>query len=116
MFGEAFGLLEISFRQANNGRLITVVRYMLGKISGCLIKKRLLVLQPKEEINKEARVADLIDWTSKGWQTNRLRKLFDVGTFQAICQIPIGSINNSDVPIWNATSRGEFTMRSAYHL
>jgi hypothetical protein len=29
---------------------------------------------------------------------------FDVGMVKAICQIPIGSMTSSDVPIWNATT------------
>ena len=47
MFGEAFGWHEISLRRANNGVLVMVVRYVFGKISGCLIKNRLSVLQPR---------------------------------------------------------------------
>ena len=37
-----------------------------------------------------------------------------MGTVEAISQIPIGS--NNDVAIWNATTHGEFIVRSAYHL
>jgi hypothetical protein len=33
-----------------------------------------------------------------------------------ICQIPIGSIHNSDRQIWRATINGEFIARSVYHL
>jgi hypothetical protein len=58
---------------------------------------------------------DLIDWDN-GWNPNWLFKLFDVSTVEAICQILIGSINNADVPIWRPTTKGEFTVRSAYHL
>ena len=39
-----------------------------------------------------------------------------MGTVEAICQILIGSINNVDIPIWIPTAKGEFIVRSAYHL
>jgi hypothetical protein len=33
-----------------------------------------------------------------------------------ICQIPIGSVHNCDRQIWGPTAKGEFTVKSAYHL
>jgi hypothetical protein len=59
---------------------------------------------------------ELIDWTSQGWRTNWLLELFDKGTIAAICQISIGSVNNSDLSLWSASLHEEFTVRSAYHL
>jgi hypothetical protein len=71
---------------------------------------------PREGQNEDARVADVIDWDSNGWNPNWLHELFDVGTVEAICQIPIGSINNANVPIWRHIAKGKFTVHNAYHL
>jgi hypothetical protein len=66
--------------------------------------KELSKLFPRAKIDKEAGVEVLIGWNSNEWHPNRLRELFDVGMVKAICQIPIGSMTSSDVPIWNATT------------
>jgi hypothetical protein len=42
---------------------------------------------------------ELIDWTSQGWRINQLLELFDKGMIAAICQISIGSVNNSDLSL-----------------
>lgn len=63
-------------------------------------------------LNEEAKITELIDWDTKRWKISLVRELFGVAKAIHICQIPIGSIHNSDRQIWSATIDGEFTVRS----
>lgn len=45
-----------------------------------------------------------------------IQEMFGEENAAIIWQFPIGSNNNSERQVWNATANKEFIVRSAYHL
>lgn len=71
---------------------------------------------PRGGLNDNARVVNLIDWDTKGYKINLIRELFGEENANVICQLPLGSIHNSDWLISSPTANENFTASSAYHL
>jgi hypothetical protein len=51
-------------------------------------------LSPRAGLSNDARVADVINWNTKGWKMNMLCELFGLANAGLISQIPIGCIHN----------------------
>jgi hypothetical protein len=47
-------------------------------------------------LSEEANVTKLTDWETKRWKLSLVREMFGEAIVTHICQIPIGSIHNSD--------------------
>jgi hypothetical protein len=66
------------------------------------------------ELNKDAKVAELIDIDRHKWNIDLLEKLFLSEEVDAILKVPI-STQRKDVIVWRDTPNGLFTVKSAYH-
>lgn len=67
-------------------------------------------------LSKNSKVSDLIDVSTKGWNSVLIDECFPVFIANAIKNIPLCPLLPPDKIIWNGTSSGLFSVRSAYHL
>jgi hypothetical protein len=65
---------------------------------------------------KQAMVAELIEENSANWNKPLIRNIFSLEEGKIICNIPVSKYQQKDKLIWVATTTGEFTVKSAYHL
>ncbi|XP_059450901.1 uncharacterized protein LOC132181678 [Corylus avellana] len=63
-----------------------------------------------------ARVCELVDRDTKWWKTNLIEQIFSPAEVKMILAIPLSSRNQEDCMVWRGTVKGEFSVRSAYHL
>jgi len=75
-----------------------------------------LNFQPGLSLTKDAKVSDLIDASVKGWNSGLIDESFPAFVANAIKNIPLCPLFPPDKIIWNGTSTGSFTVKSAYHL
>ena len=61
-------------------------------------------------------VADLINPDLHIWRTEEIMAKFHREEAEAICQIPLSRRNVNDTIIWLHNSKGEFSVKSAYHV
>jgi hypothetical protein len=64
----------------------------------------------------DAKVSDLIDVSIKGWNCSLIDSSFSAYVANIIKSIPLCPSLPPDKIIWNGTSNGLFSVRSAYHL
>lgn len=64
----------------------------------------------------DAKVSDLIDVSVKGWNCSLIDSYFSAYVANIIKSIPLCLSSPPDKIIWNGTSNGVFSVRSAYHL
>jgi hypothetical protein len=67
-------------------------------------------------LDANAKVAELIDAESYGWNRSLISSIFTKEESQAILNIPLSPILLMDKLIWRGTTIGVFTVRNAYHL
>jgi hypothetical protein len=78
-----------------------------------------LVTQPNiilQNYFTNARVKDLFDPDTHGWNSPLLESIFQPDEVKAIKTIPLSRTNQEDKQIWRGTTNGIFSVRSAYHL
>lgn len=73
------------------------------------------ILSPVNGLDEEARVSSLIDPRSGGWNMPLLRAIFSPWEVELIGSIPLSPLCKPDKLIWQATSHGCFSVKSAYH-
>ena len=61
-------------------------------------------------------VSSLIDDDSKCWKVNLVRELFLPFEVETILTIPLSFSLPDDKIIWVGNRRGEFSVKSAYHI
>jgi ribonuclease HI len=74
------------------------------------------IQSPCNILSKEAKVAKLFEEESTKWNKSLIKNIFSVEEEQIICNIPVSKYQQKDKLIWAATTTGEFTVKSAYHL
>ena len=62
------------------------------------------------------RVSDLIDWDLHGWRRDIIMAKFNWDEAEAICRIPLSRRVVEDTLVWLHNKRGEYIIRSGYHL
>jgi len=67
-------------------------------------------------LSKNAKVSDLIDVSTKGWNSVLIDDCFPDFIANAIKNIPLCPLLPPDKIIWNGTSSGLFSVKSAYYL
>jgi hypothetical protein len=65
---------------------------------------------------KDVSVEHLIDSTTKEWNRDVISSLFDQGTVEKIVKTPLVQHVNVDRLVWKAEMRGNYSVKSAYHL
>lgn len=73
------------------------------------------ILSPMNELDEEARVSSLIDPRSGEWNMPLLRSIFSPWEVELIGSIHLSPLCKLDKLIWQATSHGYFSVKSAYH-
>jgi hypothetical protein len=74
------------------------------------------VQSPQRILDANAKVAELIDAESHGWNRSLISSIFTKEESQAILNISLSPILPMDKLIWRGTTNGVFTVRSACHL
>jgi ribonuclease HI len=72
--------------------------------------------RPNSPGNMVRKVSDLMDLEGTGWDEARLNQVFFEFDVADIKNIIIGGPMKQDVPAWNFTNNGQFSVKSAYHL
>ncbi|XP_062171126.1 uncharacterized protein LOC133876913 [Alnus glutinosa] len=72
--------------------------------------------QPGLSLSSDAKVSDLIDVSVKGWNCVLIDKGFSAYVANAIKNILLCPLLPPDKIIWNGTSSGMFSVKSAYHM
>jgi hypothetical protein len=75
-----------------------------------------LNFQPGLCLPSDAKVSDLIDVSIKRWNYALIDKCFSDYVANTIKNIPLCPLLPSDKIIWNGTSNGMFSVKSAYHM
>lgn len=75
-----------------------------------------MVLSPIVKIEKDAKVAGLIDYDLMGWKVDMLNNLFSPQDADLIKSIPISIGEREDKLVWHYTKDRIFSVRNAYHL
>jgi hypothetical protein len=74
------------------------------------------VQSPVRVLPSSAQVVDLIDRDSGWWNVDLIRTIFNPEEAEVICGLVLSPLRQSDKLVWNETTFGIFTVKSAYHL
>ena len=74
------------------------------------------VASPKNLIEADAKVCELIDHERKEWNVPLVRQIFWPHEADMVLGIPLSTSLPPDKLVWACTAKGKFTVRSAYHL
>ncbi|KAG6650561.1 hypothetical protein CIPAW_06G052300 [Carya illinoinensis] len=74
------------------------------------------VQTPPNILDPNCRVSDLINESSKSWKEDLVKTIFCKEETDLILSIPISRRGASDKKIWAGSTRGIFTVKSAYHM
>nr|XP_023883659.1 uncharacterized protein LOC111995948 [Quercus suber] len=75
-----------------------------------------VVASPKNSLEADAKVCELIDHERKEWNVPLVRQIFWSHEADMVLGIPLSTSLPLDKLVWACTVKGEFTMQSAYHL
>jgi hypothetical protein len=67
-------------------------------------------------LHHDAKVADLIDPTTKGWKFQPIGEIFEQEEAKLICSLPLCPLMNNDKQVWLGSKSGLFSVKSAYYL
>ncbi|KAH0720360.1 hypothetical protein KY285_005161 [Solanum tuberosum] len=68
---------------------------------------------PDENLG-ELRVADITDWDTRTWNTNKLETLFSIDEIDCITRIPLGFTLRDDQWLCKLDRKGRYTVKSGY--
>ena len=71
---------------------------------------------PCSSLDPEEKVSGLTDRDTHWWKTDLSKAIFHPHEAKEIQSIPFSSTNQWDVMVWSATTKGIFTIKSAYHM
>jgi hypothetical protein len=74
------------------------------------------IQDPVRVLNREAKVADIINLDTNGWNIPLIEHIFPSGTVEKICSLAISPRTQEDKLVWAGSKSGAFSVRSAYHL
>ena len=74
------------------------------------------VISHRQDFNDYPMVSSLIDVDSKCWKIDLIRELFLPFEAETILKIPLSFSLPDDKIIWVGNRRGEFSIKSAYHI
>jgi hypothetical protein len=74
------------------------------------------VQSPLAILAPSAKVCELIERERKWWNISLLEQIFSPDEVKKILSIPLSSTNKEDILLWRGTMKGDFSVRSAYHL
>jgi hypothetical protein len=66
-------------------------------------------------LGENAKVRDLIDDSTKWWNYELIREVFQEDKAKRICSMTLSLLGKKDKIVWAGTKKGIFTVRSAYH-
>jgi hypothetical protein len=63
-------------------------------------------------------VCELIERKTRWWNISLLEQIFffSLEEVKKILSIPLSSTNKEDILLWKGTTKGDFSVRNAYHL
>ena len=74
------------------------------------------LLHSVDDMEEGWKVSDLIDWNLHWWRRDILMAKFNRDEAQAIYRIPLSRRAVKDSMVWLHNRRGEYTVRSGYHV
>jgi hypothetical protein len=74
------------------------------------------VLSPPRVLDPASTVSSLIDGNTKWWNFALLEQLFSREEILIIQSTPVSATDQEDTLIWRGTTKGIFSVRSAYHI
>jgi hypothetical protein len=74
------------------------------------------IQSPPAVLDPSAKVCELIERNTRWWNISLLEQIFSPDEVKKILSIPLSSTNKDDILLWRGTVKGEFSVRSAYHL
>lgn len=74
------------------------------------------VQSPPVVLTPSTKVCEFIERDTKWWNISLQEHIFSVEEVKTILFIPLSSTNKEDILLWMGTSKGDFSVRRAYHL
>lgn len=74
------------------------------------------IQDPVRVLNREAKVADIINLDTNWWNIPLIEHFFPSGTMEKICSLAISPRTQEDKQVWAGSKSGAFSVRNAYHL
>jgi hypothetical protein len=75
-----------------------------------------MVQSPCRVLAEDAKVGELVDGSTCGWNSALVHEIFHEQEAALICNIPLSRYSQPDRIIWSPTTSGDFSVKSAYHL
>jgi ribonuclease HI len=75
-----------------------------------------MIQSPVRVLGENAKVRDLIDDSTKWWNFQLIREVFQEDEANRICGMTLSPLGQKDKIVWAGTKKGIFTVRSAYHM
>jgi len=74
------------------------------------------IQDPIRVLNREAKVADIINLETNWWNIHLIEHIFPMETVEKICSLAISPRTQEDKLVWAGSKSGSFSVRNAYHL
>ena len=113
--GEAFLIVWKSFKRELDGEWAMANKFTYGMINGSLPSTH-KVITPPNNLLTFPMVSSLIDPAIKWWRADVIHATFLPFEVDTILRIPVSRSLPEDKLIWMGNTRGEFTVKSAYHI
>lgn len=74
------------------------------------------VQSPISSLDRETKEKELIDANTSWWKEHVIRQIFKQEEAEVICSLPLSRMGAEDQLVRGYTSKGNFSIKSAYHL